>query len=42
MIKEMLDIAGEYNLPVLSDEIYDQLTYEKEFVSAAHLLKMCL
>jgi aspartate/methionine/tyrosine aminotransferase len=36
-IKEMLDIAGEHNLPVLSDEIYDQLTYEKTFVSAAHL-----
>jgi alanine-synthesizing transaminase len=39
MIKEMLDIAGEHNLPVLSDEIYDQLTYEKEFVSTAHLSK---
>jgi aspartate/methionine/tyrosine aminotransferase len=38
-IKEMLDIAGEHNLPVLSDEIYDQLTYEKPFVSAAHLSK---
>jgi alanine-synthesizing transaminase len=37
LIKEMLDIAGEHNLPVLSDEIYDQLTYEKTFVSAAHL-----
>jgi tyrosine/nicotianamine family aminotransferase len=39
MIKEMIDIAGEHNLPILSDEIYDQLTYEKEFVSAAHLSK---
>jgi alanine-synthesizing transaminase len=39
MIKEMLDIAGEHNLPVLSDEIYDQLTYEKPFVSTAHLSK---
>jgi alanine-synthesizing transaminase len=39
MIKEMLDIAGEYNLPVLSDEIYDQLTYEKPFVSTAYLSK---
>ena len=38
-IKTILDIAGEHNLPVLSDEIYDQLTYEKEFVSAAHLSK---
>jgi aspartate/methionine/tyrosine aminotransferase len=35
----MLDIAGEHDLPVLSDEIYDQLTYEKEFVSTAHLSK---
>jgi alanine-synthesizing transaminase len=39
MIKEMLDIAGEHNLPVLSDEIYDQLTYEKPFVSTAHISK---
>jgi alanine-synthesizing transaminase len=38
-IKEMLDIAGEYKLPVLSDEIYDQLTYEKEFISTACLSK---
>jgi aspartate/methionine/tyrosine aminotransferase len=39
IIQEMLDIAGEHDLPVLSDEIYDQLTYEKEFVSTAHLSK---
>jgi len=39
IIKEMLDIAGEYDLPVLSDEIYDQLTYEKPFVSTAYLSK---
>ncbi len=38
-IKEMLDIAGEHDLPLLSDEIYDQLTYEKPFVSTAHLSK---
>ncbi len=38
-VKEILDIAGEHNLPVLSDEIYDQLTYEKEFVSTAYLSK---
>ncbi len=38
-IQEMLDIAGEYHLLVLSDEIYDQLTYEKEFVSTAYLSK---
>jgi alanine-synthesizing transaminase len=38
-IKAILDIAGEHNLPVISDEIYDQLTYEKPFVSAAHVTK---
>jgi len=38
-VKEVLDIAGEHDLPVLTDEIYDQLTYEKEFVSAACLSK---
>ena len=39
MIQEMLDIAGEHGLLVISDEIYDQLTYEKEFVSTAYLSK---
>ncbi len=38
-VKEILAIAGEHDLPVLTDEIYDQLTYEKEFVSAACLSK---
>ena len=38
-IKEILDIAGEHDLPVFSDEIYDQLTYEKPFVSAANVTK---
>jgi len=36
-IKEILDVAGEYDLPIISDEIYDQITYEKTFVSAANL-----
>ena len=39
MVKEVLDIAGECGLLVISDEIYDQLTYEKEFVSAAYISK---
>lgn len=39
MIQEIIDIAGEHNLPILSDEIYDQLTYEKPFVSTAYLAK---
>jgi tyrosine/nicotianamine family aminotransferase len=37
--KQILDLAGEYDLPVLSDEIYDQLVFEKRFVSTAHLAK---
>jgi len=39
MLQEMIDIAGEYDLPILSDEIYDQLTYDKEFISTAYLSK---
>ena len=39
MIQEMLDIAGEHNLLVLTDEIYDQITYDTEFVSTAYLSK---
>jgi len=38
-VKQILDLAGEHELPVLSDEIYDQITYQKKFVSAAHLAK---
>jgi len=39
IVKEILDVAGEYDLPVLSDEIYDQIIYEKKFVSTAYLAK---
>ncbi len=39
VIQEILDIAGEHDLPLVSDEIYDQLVYEKEFASAASLTK---
>ena len=37
MVKEMLDIAAEHKLLVLSDEIYDQITYGQEFFSTASL-----
>ncbi len=37
MVKQMLDLAGEYNLLVLSDEIYDQIRYVEDYVSTAHL-----
>ena len=39
VVKQMLDLAGEYDVPVLSDEIYDQLVFGKKFVSTAHLAK---
>ena len=37
VVKQMVDLAGEYDIPVLSDEIYDQIVFEKKFVSTAHL-----
>ncbi|MHA1296597.1 MAG: aminotransferase class I/II-fold pyridoxal phosphate-dependent enzyme [Promethearchaeota archaeon] len=30
-IKEIIDIAGEHNLLVISDEIYDEIVFEKKF-----------
>jgi alanine-synthesizing transaminase len=39
MVKEMLDVAAEHKLLVLSDEIYDQITYGQEFFSTASLAK---
>ncbi len=38
-IKEIINLAGEYNLPILSDEIYDQITYDKPYVCPASLTK---
>ncbi len=29
-VKEIINIAGEHDIPVISDEIYDELIYEKE------------
>ncbi len=37
--KRIVDLAGEFSLPIVSDEIYDQIVFEKEFVSTAHLTK---
>jgi alanine-synthesizing transaminase len=39
VVKQMLDVAGEHNLLVVSDEIYDQLTYSEDFASTAYLAK---
>ena len=30
VLKEIANIAGEFGLPLISDEIYDQLTFDKE------------
>jgi aspartate/methionine/tyrosine aminotransferase len=38
-VQEMLDVAAEHKLLVLSDEIYDQITYSDSFCSAARLAK---
>ena len=39
VVKEMLDLAAEHKLIVLSDEIYDQITYGAEFISTASLAR---
>ena len=36
-LKEIIDVAGEYDLPIISDVIYDQITYEKDFICTAAL-----
>jgi alanine-synthesizing transaminase len=39
VVKQILDVAGEHDLLVLSDEIYDQIRYTDDYVSTAHLAK---
>ncbi|MGA9388260.1 MAG: aminotransferase class I/II-fold pyridoxal phosphate-dependent enzyme [Candidatus Bathyarchaeia archaeon] len=39
VVRQILDLAGEYDVPVLSDEIYDQIVYGKKFASTAALAK---
>lgn len=36
-LREIMDLAGEHNLFVISDEIYDELIYEGEFISPPSL-----
>jgi len=38
IVKAMADLAGEYNIPLMSDEIYDQIAYDKS-VSTASVAK---
>ena len=37
VVRDVLDLAGEYGLPVASDEIYDRIVYEGSFRSTASL-----
>lgn len=37
-VKAIADLAGEYNIPVMSDEIYDQIAYD-EPVSTANIAR---
>jgi tyrosine/nicotianamine family aminotransferase len=39
VVRHIVDLAGEYDVPLLSDEIYDQIVYGKKFVSTAALAK---
>ncbi|UCC34051.1 MAG: aminotransferase class I/II-fold pyridoxal phosphate-dependent enzyme [Candidatus Bathyarchaeota archaeon] len=39
ILREMVELAGEHNLLLISDEIYDRIVYEKKFVSLAHIAK---
>lgn len=39
VVKQILDLAGEHDVPVLSDEIYDQIVFEKKFTSTACLAR---
>jgi alanine-synthesizing transaminase len=37
IVREMVNLAGEYSLLLISDEIYDRIVYEKKFVSTSCL-----
>ncbi|MEA3457778.1 MAG: aminotransferase class I/II-fold pyridoxal phosphate-dependent enzyme [Candidatus Thermoplasmatota archaeon] len=39
VIKEIIDIAGEYEIPIVSDEIYDELTFDSKQHATATLAK---
>lgn len=39
IVKQILEIAGEFDLIVISDEIYDQIRFVKDFESTAKIAK---
>ena len=38
-VKAIADLAGEHDIPLISDEMYDQIVYEKKFVSTSYVAK---
>jgi aspartate/methionine/tyrosine aminotransferase len=39
VLKKIVDIAGEYNLPIISDEIYDRLIIDQKFIGIPSIAK---
>jgi len=39
VIKDIIDLAGEYNLPIISDEIYDDMVFDEKQYATATLAK---
>jgi alanine-synthesizing transaminase len=39
VVKEIIDIAGEYHVPIISDEIYDDMTFDERQHATASLGK---
>jgi len=37
VIKNIIDLAGEYNIPIISDEIYDDITFDNKQYATASL-----
>ncbi len=39
VIRNIIDIAGEYGIPIVSDEIYNQIVFDGRFISPASISK---
>jgi aspartate/methionine/tyrosine aminotransferase len=39
VVKEIIDIAGEFNIPIISDEIYDDMTFDSKQYATSNLGK---
>jgi tyrosine/nicotianamine family aminotransferase len=39
VLKEIIDIAGEFNIPIISDEIYDEMVFDSKQHATAKLAK---